>query len=152
MKSVIAIIAMLFSTQALAADQFTVRNPWVRAMPEVSKVTAGFFALHNAGDKPKYIVSVTSPQFGKVELHETKKEGDVMKMQQQESFLVPTKMHLVLKPGAKHLMMFDAKQPLKVGDKVTVVLMFKDGSEYSFEMPVKPMNEMPHKTHKHHHH
>lgn len=87
-------------------------------------MTAGYFVLENRGGETIRITTVTSPQFGRIEMHETVIENDVARMRPIGEIDVAPGERIVFEPGGMHLMLFEPTRPL---DSVT--LNFSDGDE-----------------------
>jgi copper(I)-binding protein len=118
--------------------QVSVEQPWTRATPPGAKVGAGFMQLRNAGAADR-VVGASSPVAGRVEMHVTLREGEVMKMREVKSFEVPAGGSFELKPGGAHLMLLDLKRPLKKGEKVPLALKLEKGGELKLELGVEEM-------------
>jgi copper(I)-binding protein len=118
--------------------QVSVEKPWSRATPPGAKVGVGFMQLRNAGAADR-VVGASSPVAGRVEMHVTVREGDVMKMREAKTFEVPAGGTFELKPGGAHLMLMDLKRPLKNGEKVPVTLKLEKGGELKLELSVEEM-------------
>lgn len=131
-------LILLLSIGLPAWAQVSVEQPWTRATPPGAKVGAGFMRLRNAGAADR-VVGASSPAAGRVEMHVTLREGDVMKMRQVKSFEVPSGGSFELKPGGAHLMLVDLKRQLKPGDKVPLTLMLEKGGERKLELSVEEM-------------
>lgn len=131
-------LILLLSIGLPAWAQVSVEQPWTRATPPGAKVGAGFMRLRNAGAADR-VVGASSPVAGRVEMHVTLREGDVMKMRQVKSFEVPSGGSFELKPGGAHLMLVDLKRQLKPGDKVPLTLMLEKGGERKLELSVEEM-------------
>jgi copper(I)-binding protein len=56
-------------------------------------------------------------------------EGDVMKMRAVPKIDLPAGKEVKLEPGGLHVMLIDLKQPLKVGEKVPLTLVFDAGGK-----------------------
>jgi len=85
------------------------------------------------------VVGASSPVAGRVEMHVTMREGDVMKMREVTAFEVPAGGTFELKPGGAHLMLMDLKRPLKKGEKVPLTLKLEKGGELKMELTVEEM-------------
>jgi periplasmic copper chaperone A len=118
--------------------QVSVEQPWTRATPPGAKVGAGFMRLRNAGAADR-VVGASSPVAGRVEMHVTRREGDVMKMREVKSFEVPAGGSFELKPGGAHLMLVDLRRPLTKGEKVPLTLKLGKGGELKLELSVEEM-------------
>lgn len=128
------VVLLLAASPAWA--QVTVERPWSRATPPGAKVGAGFMTLKNAGSAER-VVGASSPVAGRVEMHVTVREGDVMKMREVQGFEVPAGGAFELKPGGAHLMLMDLKRPLKKGEKVPLTLKLEKGGELKLELLVE---------------
>lgn len=63
--------------------------------------------------------------------------GEMTGMKPLDSLTIPPKGRLELKPGGIHLMLEGLKQPLKLGQKVRLVLRFADGDTQALEATVR---------------
>jgi copper(I)-binding protein len=118
--------------------QVSAERPWTRATPPGAKIGAGFVTLRSAGAADR-VIGASSPVAGRVEMHVTIREGDVMKMREVQAFDVPAGGTYELKPGGAHLMLMDLKRPLQQGEKVPLTLKLEKGGELKLELPVEPM-------------
>lgn len=119
--------------------QVTVEQPWSRATPPGSRIGVGFMRLANAGPAEVRVVGAASPVAGRVEMHVTTREGDVMKMRHVDSFTIPAGGTYELKPGGAHLMLMELKRPLNQGEKVPLTLQLERGGELKVELPVEAL-------------
>ena len=131
------LIALLF-VAAPAWAQVSAEHPWTRATPPGAKVGAGFVTLKSAGAADR-VIGATSPVAGRVEMHVTFREGDVMRMREVRTLEIPAGGTFELKPGGAHLMLVDLKRPLKQGGKVPLTLQLEKGGALALEMTVEEM-------------
>jgi len=130
---------ILLSFLALPAwAQVSVEKPWTRATPPGAKVGAGFMTLKSAGVADR-VVGASSPVAGRVEMHVTIREGDVMKMREVKAFDLPAGGMFELKPGGAHLMLMDLRRTLKQGEKVPLTLKLEKGGEVKLELTVEEL-------------
>ena len=122
-----------------ASAQVSVERPWSRATPPGAKIGVGFLRLKNAGAAAERVITVSSPVAGRVEMHVTMREGDVMKMRQVDSFEIPAGGTFELKPGGAHLMLVDLKRPLAKGERVPLTLKLESGGELQVDLAVEPL-------------
>jgi hypothetical protein len=102
----------------LVAADVVVRPP----MPGM-QMTAGYLTLRNNSDDEITIDRVTSPQFGRVEMHETLIEDGVSRMQALPAVVLAPGAQVEFEPGGKHLML------MRPGDDLTAVtLTFHSGA------------------------
>ncbi|MCL6415183.1 copper chaperone PCu(A)C [Aestuariirhabdus sp. Z084] len=125
-----------FSVNLYAGD-LMISDGWVRAVPPEAPNSAAYMKIANHKDAAVTLVAANSSVAKMVQIHLSKKEGGMMKMEhQKEGVAVPAGGTLELKPGSYHVMLMGLKQPLKEGDQVKVVLKFSDGSEKELMLPV----------------
>ena len=155
-------LALGLVTLSATADSVDVQilDPWVQAAPPNAKVLAAYLEIKNNGEKPQILISVSSPAFGQVEVHQSVMHGNMAHMEQQKELTIPPHASVTLKPGGTHFMLMDAKKPLHVGDPVPMTLTFKNGGKAAFTATVRSgqtedmgahqhMNHSEHKTHDH---
>ena len=71
------------------------------------------------------LTAVSSPVAGRVEIHESRVESNMMMMRQLEDGLpLPAGQAVELKPGGNHIMLMAVTEPLKAGDTVALTLTF----------------------------
>lgn len=75
---------------------------------------------------PRSLRAVTSPAFGRVELHKTEESGGVARMVALPSLAVGPR-PVQLTPGGIHLMLWEPREPIALGDRVPLRLVFDDG-------------------------
>ena len=114
--AVIAVTAL----PALAQSGIEVSNAWARSTVAAQKTGGIYLDIRSAS--PAKLVGVASPVAARVELHNMKMEGSVMKMSAVESIDLAAGQTVKLAPGGYHVMLIDLKQPLKAGDSVPVTL------------------------------
>ncbi len=111
-------------TSAFAHAQVTVSEPWIRATVGGQKVAGGYMQLKSARDTA--LVAANSPVAATVEVHEMAMVDNVMKMRALQKLDVPAGRTVELKPGGYHIMFIDIKEPMKVGAKIPLRLIFED--------------------------
>jgi copper(I)-binding protein len=140
-------IAVLLSAAALSArGQVQVKDPWVRATVSHQQVTGAFMQL--SSPRNARLVEVRSPVAGRVELHETRMEHDVMRMRAVRAIDIPAGKGAELKPGGYHVMLMNLKRQVKEGETVPLTLVFEaaDGKRSTVEVnaPVRPLSGHSH--------
>lgn len=116
-----------------------IRHPWSRATPAGAKVGVGYMEIRNRGAQSERLLGASSPLAQRVEMHVTRREGEVMKMRQVESFEIPGGERVELRPGGGHLMLVDLTRPLKMGERVPLTLRFERAGEVEIEMEVQEL-------------
>jgi hypothetical protein len=127
--ALIASVLLLAPLLSLAdADvKVKVTDVWARATVPGQSVAAAYLNVVSGG--PAALVRAESPVAKTVELHEMKMDGSVMKMRAIPKIELPAGKPVKLEPGGLHVMLIDIKQPLKVGDKVPLTLVFDAGGK-----------------------
>lgn len=133
------LIALLLVSGITFADSARVsfHQGWIKNLPPVVPVRAGYIQIKNPGDVPVEIISLESDLFESVEIHETVMENGMMKMDALDKIVLPPKTTVVLKPGEKHIMLITQKFPLAIGDTVNVTVTFNDQKTQIIQLEVK---------------
>jgi len=102
--------------------------------------SAVYFVVVNDGGQPDALIRAVSDVAEKVELHETRMEGDVAKMQPVPRVEIPARGRVEFKPRGLHVMLIGLKRELRVGDTFTLTLRFEKSGEIPVTVTVKEMN------------
>ena len=90
------------------------------------------------------LVGASSPVAGVVEVHEMKREGDVMRMRAIDGLELPAGRAVKLEPGGYHVMLIGLEKPLAPGASVPITLTFegRDGKRQQVQVKaeVRPLN------------
>jgi copper(I)-binding protein len=127
-------------TSILVEDAWARQAPMMPAMGHMHGGTgngAVYVTLRNTGPDPDALVGAASDTAETVELHETIRDGDVMRMRPVVKMEVPAGGTLVMKPGGLHVMLINLKRDLTPGERVHVTLSFERGAPVSLEAPVR---------------
>lgn len=117
-----------------------ISHPWTRATPPTAKSGGGFVTITNKGTTPDRLIAARSPVSLKVEVHEMKMDGSVMRMREVEKGLeIPPGATVTLKPGGYHIMFMELKAPLTKDGKVPVTLVFEKAGSIDVELAVEAM-------------
>jgi copper(I)-binding protein len=120
-----AALGLVFACAAHA--QVGVTEAWVRGTVPGQKATGAFMRIK--ASQGAMLVGAQSPVAGVVEIHEMRRDGDVMRMRAVPRLELPAGETVELKPGGYHVMLMNLKAPLKPGDIVPIKLKLqgKDG-------------------------
>lgn len=88
-----------------------------------ARMAAGYLTLTNYSDQPVVITGASSPDFGKVEIHETRIEDGISRMAALESVTIDAGQAVRFEPGGKHLMLM---RPISTDTAVTLQLYSGD--------------------------
>jgi uncharacterized protein YcnI len=132
------------------AGSLTLEQPWSRATPGGAKVGGGYLRITNTGTAPDRLTGGSFPLSSRVEVHEMRLDGDVMRMKPVEGGLeIKPGATVELKPGGLHLMFVDLKEPLKEGQTVKGTLTFEKAGPVEVEYTVRGMGGAAPAEHKH---
>jgi copper(I)-binding protein len=148
LKNIALLLGLSLAGIAQADGHLTVDDAWVREAPPGAMALAGYMKLHNHADQARVLVGAESPAFESVMLHKTVMEGAMANMVHQHMITIPAKGMVSFEPNSYHLMMMKPKQALKAGDKVSVILRFKNGETQEVTSEVRAaMGGMDHGSH-----
>ena len=134
--------AFFVAAPALAHDyeagDLKIEHPWSRATPPAARVGAGDLGIVNRGGTSDRLISASSPAAGRVEIHEMRMDGGVMRMRELPSGVaLPAGQSVALKPGGFHLMLMELRAPLKQGSSVPMTLVFERAGKVEIELSVE---------------
>ena len=150
-------VGLMSAVQAHERHQIVVMNAWARAtasaesgmqggtmgghshsgMSGMGKVSAAYMTIRNEGNHSITLISASTPLAGKVEIHESKMEGDVMRMAElTEGLAIAEGETAELQPGGFHIMLMDLQADLVEGTAIPLELVFDMG------MGLEPMKVM----------
>ena len=116
-----------------------IMDNWVRANAPGQNVGAAYMTLLSARDST--MIKAEADIAGSVEIHSMSMENGVMKMRMLEELPLKAGKAEKLAPGGFHLMLFDLKKPLTVGENVNFTLSFKDAAgnitQQQVTLPIK---------------
>lgn len=121
------------------APAVTASGAWIRLLPG-DLPAAGYVTLHNATDESRRLVSVTTDTYAHAMLHQSLRDGGSQRMRPVDGLDIPAHGEAALSPGGYHLMLMHAAAPLKIGQRVVMILHFDDGSELAVGFEVRPAN------------
>lgn len=130
------LLAWSFGCMA-AQPALTVHDAWIRHPPGTD-VAAAYLALHNTGSRTVTVIAATSPVAHTVMIHRTLIVGGVSEMRPAGPLHVLPGQTVKLEPGGLHAMMEGLTRPLKIGERVLLVLKLDDGSTVRVSAKVRP--------------
>lgn len=120
-----------------AGGAIAIAEPWAAATPNGATVAAGYLIVNNPTADADTLVSVASPRAARVEMHEMKMEGEMMRMRAVEALEAPAGGALVLAPGGYHLMFIGIDAPFVKGQEAPVTLTFAKAGAINVVLPVR---------------
>ena len=136
-----AVVLVLISLPIRAqVDDLLVEDAWIRAMPPSATMSAAYLELVNTGTRPLTITGVSAEGVAEASLHETRREGDSIRMQAVAALTVAPGARLELAPGGRHIMLMGLERGLADGDVLRLCLE-TDAGEHCAAVPVISMRE-----------
>ena len=126
-------------------------HPWTRETPNGAKVAGGYLSVTNNGKEADRLVGGTLEASDRLEVHEMKMDGDVMKMRPlNDGIEIKPGETIKLAPGGVHLMFLDLKRPLKKDELIKGQLQFQKAGKVDVEFKVDSIGATgPAGEHKH---
>lgn len=120
-------IAALLLAAALpaAAANVQVSDAWARATMPGQKVSAAYMTIRSDADAK--LVGVSSVAVPRVELHEMKMDGEVMRMREVGTLALPAGKPVKLEPGGYHIMLMNLDRAIAAGEAVPLTLTIESG-------------------------
>jgi copper(I)-binding protein len=152
LAALLVLMLVAACSQGPAASQgISGQNVWARpakmmagdaaqgnAMQHGGATSAVYMTLNNPSAASDRLISAQTDVAHSVEIHETRMEGDVMRMQQVEDGIeTPAGGQVELKPGGLHIMLIGLTRDLNVGDTFPVTLKFASGATLTVEAEVR---------------
>lgn len=135
----VATFAICAAAAAAPVSSLKAEQGWVRWLP-ANLPAAGYVAIRNNGDKPVKLSGAESADYGMAMLHRSMQKNGSDSMEMVDAIAIPAHGGVALAPGGYHLMLMDAKHPIKPGDTVRISLHFDDGETLQLALPVRPAN------------
>ncbi len=132
----ITLFAVSLLSFNLWAAQVDITNATVREPLPGKSLSAGYFSLHNKGTAQIALVSVSSSNFGAVELHTHQMVDGMMQMTEIDQIVVEPGQQVHLQPGGLHLMLFRPVQKISLGQQVQLRLHWSDGTSQEVQASV----------------
>ena len=119
----------------------TASDVWIKAVPELMDgmaMTGLFGTFENPTDEDIAILGgVSDEQWTdtKLDAHEVVKNdaGEMVMQEAKGGIIIPAHGAVTLKPGGYHVMFWDLKKPIAVGDKVKATITFSNGTSIDVE-------------------
>jgi len=121
--------ALLISAASLPAwaANISVTDAWARATMPGQSVSGAYMQIQSDADAR--LVGVSSPAVPRVEVHEMKMDGDVMRMREVKAIDLPKGKTVSLEPGGFHIMLMNLPKPIAAGDIIPLILTVESGGK-----------------------
>jgi copper(I)-binding protein len=138
-KAVLGVIAVAtLGACGSGGDAISVESAWARTSPMSSDASAIYMTLTSPNDDALVSAAVDMSVAMMAQVHETTMNADgTMGMQEVDQVALPAGSAVALEPGGYHIMLMGLKQPLVLGENVTVTLTFESGEKVSVDAKVR---------------
>jgi len=143
------LLFMLFIPVLNAEQAIQVKNAWIREAPPTIRTHAGYLTIINNKSENIQLINIISEYFERIEIHHSRMEDGIAKMIEHETIEIPAQSEFIFSPGNYHLMLLNNKNRLKPGDKISLQLIFSDGTIFPIILEVKHIDLS--NQHDHHH-
>lgn len=132
--------------QTVSVGDLKIMSPIIRATPLNAPVSAGYMMIQNSGSENDRLIGGTASFAGKVEVHEMKMDGEIMKMRKVAGGLeIPAGGEVTLKSGGLHIMFMKLEEQMVAGETHMMSLEFEKAGSVEFELPVKKVERGHHR-------
>ena len=138
-KYIVVLASVCLLSACEVNNSVAIIDAWARANAPGQSVGAAYMTLIAAQDST--MIKAESAIASSVEIHSMTMDNGVMKMRMLEELSLTAGKPEKLAPGGFHLMLFDLKKQLIVGESVEITLNFKDNtgkiSQQTIALPIK---------------
>jgi phosphatidylserine decarboxylase len=129
---------ILLTNAAVYADgHLTVKDARITIAPPTVTINAGYLTIENHSNEVLELVSITSDNYPRIEIHESVVREGMATMIHHQTLIIPPGSIREMMPGGFHLMIYNNGKPPMLGNKIPITLSFIDGSVITIDMEVK---------------
>lgn len=158
--SLMLVLLSIFSTSwTYAAEEIAeydmtshirIESAWIREAPPGITTLAAYLTFHNDSDHDLVMICANSPQFDRVEFHESRVEDGVASMRHLNEVFIPAGASFKFEPGGYHFMLIGNQAAIKAGDMIPISFIFKEHDTISVDAKVRRITSS--QDHSHHGH
>ncbi|MFP5408972.1 MAG: copper chaperone PCu(A)C [Gammaproteobacteria bacterium] len=147
--SVVAALLLGAASLNAVAAEVIVTDAWARATMPGQKVSGAYMRIQSDADAK--LIGASSPMVPRVEVHEMKMDGDIMRMREVMAIELPKGKAVMLEPGGYHIMLMNLPKPIAAGDLIPLTLTIESGGKRQ-TVEVKAEARAPNQPMQHLHH
>lgn len=153
--ALLAVLLVLVGPTIAGAHEYTfgplrIVHPWARFTPPGAPNGAAYLTIENAGAEADRLVGVATLRAERAELHETRREGELMTMRPLDAVTIEPGQTVSFAPGGMHIMMLGLDAPLTEGERFPMTLRFERAGELAVEVVVERAGPAPGDDHSGH--
>lgn len=145
----ITVLAAGMLVQTAWAANISITDAWARVTMRGQAVGGAYMQIQSDADAR--LIGVSSPASARVEVHEMKMDGNVMRMRELKVIDLPKGKTVSLEPGGYHIMLLKLNKPIAAGDIVPLTLVVESGGKQQ-TVEVKAEARAMGSGMQHHHH
>lgn len=119
-----------FSQSYSATDSLQAKQAFAYPSLKGTDMGAAYAKLTNKSKAPLTLVKAESTVAARTEIHEMKMTNGIMEMRQLEKLTILPGDTAELKPGGNHIMLYEMKAPLELGQTFTITLYDDKGEKH----------------------
>lgn len=152
MRNLFPLLLILILAPAWAdeAQDIVINQAWVREAPPGVSPTAAYMEISNNTEETIVLQQISSTYFERVELHRTRMDGEMARMERKDNLTLSPAQTIRLQPGDYHLMLFSPSRLLRAGDKVPLTFTFKGYPARTIQAEIRK-HDSGSPGHQHHH-
>lgn len=124
-------LLLLIVSAVAEAAELEVKDARLRLLPG-DLPAGGYFSLSNVGSQSVVLVGAESAAYERVMMHRSTEKDGMASMEQVLQLELAPGQTVNFVPGSYHLMLMKRREPLAIGEELSVTLLFADG----FRLPV----------------
>lgn len=109
------------------AANISVSDAWARVTVPGQKVSGAYMQIQS--DTDARLIGLTSTAVPRMEVHEMKMDGGIMRMRELKAIDLPKGKTVSLEPGGLHIMLMNLPQPIAAGDVIPLTLTVESGGK-----------------------
>lgn len=135
--SALTLGAILASAAEARASDILVTGAFARASATpVAKSGAAYATLRNPGPASDRLTGIATPAAARAELHVSRIDGGIMKMEAVGPLDLPPSGEVAMKPGGLHIMLMGLGKPLVEGQPIDMTFSFEKAGDVTVRVPV----------------
>lgn len=141
------------ASHAASTSTLRIEQAWARALPPNAPAGAVYLTIHNTGAADR-LIAASTPMAARTELHNTRQDGELLKMVEEKQVEIPANGSVAFVPGGRHLMLMGLSQPLVAGNHFDLTLVFENAGEQPVRVDIReqaPAHDQPGDDHHLHH-
>ena len=139
---IVLIALALLLTNVYGNEGILISDAWIAEGPQSTTVHAAYLTIENRNQDAITLLSITSPNVSRIELHQSITEKEITRMVHHEALDLASTDVVELKPGGFHLMLYNADSPLKITDSIPLIFEFSDGTTLEVQADVRNMSNI----------